>query len=329
MQSNAESSVGLLTLAGRSARILITSTRDLGRVFTSMHSVKCDGESDVVAGILKAQLALKHRQNSLQRQRIILFIASPISTPTETLVRLAKNLKKNSVAVDVINVGVEGDNVKKIDAFMDAVNSNDNSHALHVEADGGMNLTDAVMNSHINLDASGNASGSGVPAGAGVGTGGGGEMGGMGGEGADPALEMALRLSMADERARQARQAEEEQQQEETGGTTTDAAGDGVNNNEAEVAAGSSSAEPKEEGAASTSKYDDDDGDLYGTGDAAEAEGMEVDYEEEEAEMLRRAIELSNREAEEADAAAAALATVSDTSKEEKTEDAAKNNKGS
>lgn len=300
--SNVESSVGLLTLAGRSARILITSTRDLGRIFTCMHDVDYDGHADVVAGIKKAQLALKHRQNALQRQRIVVFVSSPIDAPTEVLVRLGKMLKKNNVAVDVINVGSEADNTEKIDAFVGAVNSNDNSHVLHVSAGGGVTLADAIMTSDINLD-----DGGGGAAGAGVGAGGaGGAAGDFGGldESADPELEMALRISMEEERARQAAARAAEQQQPEAamaegataGDGTTSAATEGAKTDGDGSGGGAASSADAADGGAS-GKYDEDDGDLYGTGGG---ENMDVDYADEEAEMLRRAIELSNQEAQHA-----------------------------
>lgn len=260
VQSNAESSVGLLTLAGRSARILVTSTRDLGRIFTCLHDVKFDGDSNFVAGIQKAQLALKHRQNPMQRQRIVVFVSSPLSAEPGALVKLGKNLKKNNVAVDVINIGLEGDNDSKIDMFIDAVNSNDNSRALHVPA-GGTNLADALMNSDIYMERES----------------GGGGIGGAAGDGGannfpydgaeDPELAMALRISMEEERARQARAAQEAA--------------------EREGASSAPATENKDSGGTSNEKYDDIDEDLYGTG-----ENMEVDNDEDD-ELMRRAIELS------------------------------------
>lgn len=269
VQSHAESSVGLLSLAGRSARILITSTRDLGRVFTCMHDVRLDGLADVVAGIQKAQLALKHRQNTLQRQRIVVFVSSPIKASTETLVRLGKSLKKNSVAVDVVNIGVESDNTSKVDAFIEAVNSNDNSHAVHVEA--GSNLAAALMDSHILHDQDGGGGGVGSGIGAGAGTG---EFGGM--EAEDPELAMVLRISMEEEQARQAaaRQAEQSASAEGATSAAENRGGEGASNNE--------------------NKYEDDDGDLYGT------EQMDVDAVD-DAEMVRRAIEMSEDQGESAE----------------------------
>lgn len=262
MNSNAESSVGLMTLAGRSATILVTSTRDPGRVFTCLHDVNFDGLSDFVAGIQKAQLALKHRQNTLQRQRIVAFVSSPIMVETEVLVKLGKNLKKNSVSVDVVNVGLEGENQAKVDAFINAVNSNDTSRVLHVAP--GQNLTDALMQSDIYRERDGNA--------------GGGDSG-VGGANLedDPELALALRLSM--EEAMQA-------------------AGRDLNaNNNAPVEGGESGDQPapggdgSASGAVAGTNYDDNDDDLYGTGTGGER--MDVDDDDEDAEIMRRAIEMS------------------------------------
>lgn len=69
---------------------------------------------------------LKHRQNKNQQQRVIFFVGSPISADKDELVRLAKRLKKNNVAVDIVNFGEEVQNTEKLESFISAVNSNDN-----------------------------------------------------------------------------------------------------------------------------------------------------------------------------------------------------------
>lgn len=278
VQSHPESSVGLLTLAGRSARILVTSTRDMGRIFTSMHDVKYDGLSDFIGGIQKAQLALKHRQNTRQRQRIVVFVSSPLKAETEELVKLGKKLKKNNVAVDVVNIGLEGDNTAKIDAFIEAVISNDNSHALHVTA-GNTNLADALMNSEIYIDRdSMTAAGSGSGTGGGTGGGDTSEFPFGVDPAQDPELVMALRLSMEDHRARQAAEAAANESTPQDGKDKKD----------------EMKTDDNKDAQAAVAAYDDNDDDLYGTG-----EGMEM--EEDEAEMLRRAIEVSKAEAEQED----------------------------
>lgn len=95
-----------------------------------MHATQISGAADLVSGINVAQLALKHRQDKNQRQRIIVFNGSPISDNEEGLVRLAKRLKKNNVAVDVVSFGEDEENDSKLRSFVDTVNSGENSWVL-------------------------------------------------------------------------------------------------------------------------------------------------------------------------------------------------------
>jgi len=74
-------------------------------------------------------LTLKHRQNKNQHQRIVLFVGSPIETETQKMVQFGKKLKKNNIAVDIVNFGEESHNTQKLEAFIQAVNSNDNRYA--------------------------------------------------------------------------------------------------------------------------------------------------------------------------------------------------------
>jgi hypothetical protein len=63
------------------------------------------------------------------------------------LVKIAKKLKKNNVAVDVVSFGHEADNEEKLAAFHSAVNSNDNSHLVSVPP--GPVLSDVLIGSPI------------------------------------------------------------------------------------------------------------------------------------------------------------------------------------
>ena len=74
----------------------VTLTSDVGKILTNLHTVRIDGEGHFSSGIQVAQLALKHRQNKNQKQRIVLFVGSPISEDEKALVRLGKKLKKNN-----------------------------------------------------------------------------------------------------------------------------------------------------------------------------------------------------------------------------------------
>jgi 26S proteasome regulatory subunit N10 len=109
-------------------------------------------------------------------------------------VKLAKKVKKNSVAVDIINFGEEAENTTKLEAFKNAVNSGDNSHLVSISP-GPHILSDILISSPII------AGEDGVPAGF---TAGGGSNFEFGVDpNLDPELALALRISLEEEKARQ------------------------------------------------------------------------------------------------------------------------------
>ena len=59
--------------------MLVTPTPDLGKVLSAMQSMRIEGEARLSTAVQIAQLALKHRQNKNQRQRVVIFIGSPIA----------------------------------------------------------------------------------------------------------------------------------------------------------------------------------------------------------------------------------------------------------
>ncbi|PRP89499.1 putative 26S proteasome non-atpase regulatory subunit [Planoprotostelium fungivorum] len=192
-QSNPESTVGIIACGGKSPNVLVTLTNDIGKVLTSLYGMKIDGSLSLVNGIQVAQLVLKHRQNKSQQQRIIFFVGSPIVEDKENLVRLGKRLKKNNIAVDIINFGEEAENTDKLEAFMSAVNSDENSHLVTIPP-GPHILSDILISSPIVNEggATGGPSRSG-------------EFDSYGGvdPSLDPELALALKMSMDEERARQ------------------------------------------------------------------------------------------------------------------------------
>jgi len=194
---NPENSVGLLTTAGDRIEVLITPTTDLGRMVAEIAKVRIGGSSDLLRGIQTAQLALKHRQNKNQKQRIVAFVGSPVTATERELEVLGKNLKKNNVSLDLVSFGEVDENTAKLDKLLTAVNSGDTSHVLPVPV-GPKLLSDVLLSSPILSDGD-------IPAGAGAAGGGGGDAGFEFGidPATDPELALALRISMEEERIRQ------------------------------------------------------------------------------------------------------------------------------
>ena len=117
-----------------SPEVLATNTKDMGHILSALHkaSGKIGRTADISTAISVAQLALKHRQNKNLRQRIIVFVGSPLSGPDSdqpSMIKLAKKLKKNSVSVDVVAFGEAADEAHSsvLHSFVENVTQGDGS----------------------------------------------------------------------------------------------------------------------------------------------------------------------------------------------------------
>jgi len=90
-QHHPENTVGVMSMAGAAPTVMVTPTSDLGKVLQAMQRVPIDGASARLGTSIQiAQLTLKHRENKNQRQRIVVFIGSPIQEDVGALVKLGK-----------------------------------------------------------------------------------------------------------------------------------------------------------------------------------------------------------------------------------------------
>lgn len=181
-QQHPENTVAILAMAsaGMSPDILTNLTSDYGQLITSMHKAKIEGDLHFVTSLNVARLALKHRQNRHQAQRIVAFVSSPLTASATELTQLGKKLKKNNISVDVINFGEEVDNTERLEAFIEAVNRDGTSHLVTVPA-GPHILSDILVSSALVRGDGGSGD----------------DAGGMAVDPEmDPELAMALRLSM-------------------------------------------------------------------------------------------------------------------------------------
>lgn len=218
-EQNQENTIGLISMGGDGkADVLVNCTSDVGKVLSAADKMKIDGKADILVALQTAQLALKHRKNKKQDQRIILFVGSPVDCSEKLLIKAGKRLKKNNVAVDIINFGEVEQNISILESFLNAVNSNDNSHLVTVPTSG--LISEAIVSSPI-FSQQGvinefaglgdNNIGGGMGANANVGVGAGGDLGAM--DINDPELAMAIRMSLEAERQRrevEAKQATDE-----------------------------------------------------------------------------------------------------------------------
>ncbi|KAF2467526.1 uncharacterized protein BDR25DRAFT_266975 [Lindgomyces ingoldianus] len=202
-QANPESSVGLMSMGGNTPEILTTLTTDIGKILDGLHRTKIKGSSHFSTGINVAALALKHRQNKSQKQRIVVFTCSPIEEDEKALVKLAKRMKKSTISIDIIAFGeLSEDNLKKLQAFSENCQSAEGSYLAIIQPSSNL-LSDSLVTTPI-LGGDGSAGGAGASAARAEG----GESSGNAFEfgvdpSVDPELALALRMSYEEEKARQ------------------------------------------------------------------------------------------------------------------------------
>lgn len=204
--SNPENTVGLLTMAGESTRVVSNLTADFGKLLSGIHEAKIGGKSNLINGIEVACLALKNRQNKNQRLRVVAFVGSPITSDDECLDTLAKKLKSEEVSIDFINFGEEQLNTTKLEKFINTVNNNDTSHLVTVPP-GPYLLCEQVERSPILSEGQTQSTFSGAGAASSTDTG----VDNFGADdpNMDPELALAIRLSLEEEQARQQKESED------------------------------------------------------------------------------------------------------------------------
>ena len=221
--SNPESAVGLMSMAGTGPTVLNTPTTNFGAVLAGLHETKIKGQAHVGTAISVATLALKHRANKSQRQRIVVLMCSELdqkfgdkNDTEKELIKLAKKCKKNNVSVDFVAFGDATESATKdiLEKFVEAVGgSSGEGNYLAVIPPGPGLLSDSLITTPI-INMGGEA-GQGSGGMEGVETGG--SSGGGGFEfgvdpSTDPELAMALRMSMEEEQNRRAREQERDAQ---------------------------------------------------------------------------------------------------------------------
>lgn len=224
-QSNPESAVGLLSMAGTSPQVLTTPTTNFGAILSGLHETKIKGAIRLGTAISVAMLALHHRANKSQRQRVVVLLCSDIDPTKDAkdtekeLIKLAKRCKKNNVSVDFVAFGdaVSSETRSILEKFTEAVggsSSNEGNHLAVVPPGPGL-LSDSIVTTPI--VGGGGSGGDGME---GV------ETGGAGGQGGfefgidpanDPELAMALRMSMEEEQNRLERERRQQEQEQQNG----------------------------------------------------------------------------------------------------------------
>lgn len=203
---NPETTVGILTMAGKCPEVHVAPTTNLGKILSCISSIKITGTSNFSNSLKVALLALKKRstdQSQNSARRIIIFVGSPLKEKQDELESLGAKLKKNNISCDVINFGEEKENTLKLEAFMKNVNSDDNSSSLVTVPSGPHLLSDILLNTTIIGDGQKRTTSGGNE---------GFDFGGV--DENDPELMMALRMSMEEEKRRKEKEKKDNKTEE-------------------------------------------------------------------------------------------------------------------
>lgn len=216
-------------MAGTGPIVLNTPTTNFGAILAGLHETKIKGQARLGTAISVAMLALKHRANKSQQQRVVVLLCSELdqkfgdkNDTEKELVKLAKKCKKNNVSVDFVAFGdaTESETRSILEKFIEAVGgSSGDGNFLAVIPPGPGLLSDSLITTPIiNMGGDSGQGGGGMD---GLETG-----GGAGGsafefgvdENADPELAMALRMSMEEEQNRLDRERREREERERQNG---------------------------------------------------------------------------------------------------------------
>ena len=146
-ESNPENTLGIMAMAGKRVQMVSSLTNDESTLLGAMSNIPINGECDIFSALSISILCLKHRINKNQKQRIILFVGSPVKEKKETLISIGKKLKKYSVAVDIISFGHVEENHELLMTFLNEVNNDNNSSILEVPIGG--YIMDSLFSSRI------------------------------------------------------------------------------------------------------------------------------------------------------------------------------------
>jgi 26S proteasome regulatory subunit N10 len=149
-EKNPENSIGIVSMAGKRVEVHVTLTNDLSRILNAVKDIKLSQECDFLTALNISVLTLRHRQNKNQKQRIILFVGSPIKHKVEEMVQIGKKLKKYNIATDIISFGHVEENRPLLEGFLNAINNANNSSMLEVPT--GYYILDSLFTSPIMND---------------------------------------------------------------------------------------------------------------------------------------------------------------------------------
>lgn len=209
--SNAESTIGLLTMAGACVDVRAAPSRNRNLLYQAVDGIPVKGSSQIVKGVKIAQLALKHGIETKGVKRVVVFVGSPIQDNKRALKKVGKHLRRNNVSVDAVMMGDFPENEAKLRALVDTARTEDGPPCELMTIPPGVRPVDVLRRTHLCGGAATGTAAAAAATATGTGTGGAatGTTGGSNFEeyggfdpSVDPEMAQAMRMSMMEERER-------------------------------------------------------------------------------------------------------------------------------
>ena len=145
-EKNPENALGIISMASK-VEVHSSLTNEESRLLHCISDISINGECDILTALNISMLTLKHRMNKNQKQRIILFVGSPIKNTPQEMSLIGKKLKKYNVSMDIISFGHVEENKEKLTQLLNSVNNSNSSSLTEVPV--GSYIMDALLTSSI------------------------------------------------------------------------------------------------------------------------------------------------------------------------------------
>lgn len=145
---NVETRVGIMTSGGDNVNILVTPTNETSLLYSVFNKIQIGGTNKFAKSLQIAQLALKHRINKNQKERIIVFVANEIRENESEIVDICRKMRRNNTQIDIINI-CNNANVNLLKTIIDTVNVEDQSYFLNYEKQSTESLNEVTRKSPI------------------------------------------------------------------------------------------------------------------------------------------------------------------------------------
>lgn len=184
--ANVETCVGLMTSGGENVQVLVTPTNETSLLYSVFNRVEVGGHARFAKALQIAQLALKHRVNKNQRERIIAFVASDLRESEAEVVDICRKARRNNTQIDIVNVASPA-NLGLLRTIVETVNVEEGSTLVSYDKQSAESLNDVVRKSAIMFNNANADQNTGA---------------GFGGDEYDEELQAVLRMSMEEEQRR-------------------------------------------------------------------------------------------------------------------------------